>query len=149
MPEAQGPVDPRAEPTFLRRAFLVSAAVFPLWHLAAPADATDPWWAWWLVAGSFWAVGLASLRVPWVERHLLGCFHTCSALVTLQLYLLAFANDMHPFYAVGSAMAVLATVLFIRSGGTCCCTAASSGCWARPSTCWSRRAASWRTGVAS
>ena len=67
------------------------------------------------VAASFWLVGLASLRSVWVERRLLGLFNACAALTTLQLYFLAFANDMAPFFAVGSVLSVLATVLFIRS----------------------------------
>ncbi len=115
MSEARAAADPRSEPAFLRRAFMVSAAVYPFWHLAAPAEALDPWWAWWLVAGAFWAVGLASLRVTWVEQRLLGFFNACAALTTLQLYVLASANDMQPFYIVGSALSVLATPLFIRS----------------------------------
>ena len=103
------------EPARLRRALVVPAVVYPLWHLAAPAHAMDPWIAWWAVAASFLGVAIAAGHSAFVKRHLLGCSHVCSALVTLQLYLLAFANDMHPFYAVGSAMAVLTTVAFIRS----------------------------------
>jgi signal transduction histidine kinase/CheY-like chemotaxis protein len=115
MPESRSPSDPRDEPAFLRRAFLAPASAYPFWHLAAPAHAVDPWWAWWAVAASFWLVGLSSLVSTWVERRLLGFFNACAALTTLQLYLLAFANDMAPFYTVGSALSVLATVLFIRS----------------------------------
>jgi signal transduction histidine kinase len=103
------------EPARLRRALVVPAVVYPLWHLAAPAHAMDPWIAWWAVAASFLGVAVAAGHSEYVRQHLLGCSHVCSALVTLQLYLLAFANDMHPFYAVGSAMAVLTTVAFIRS----------------------------------
>jgi len=103
------------EPARLRRALVVPAVVYPFWHLAAPAHATDPWIAWWAVAASFLGVAVAAGHCAFVKRHLLGCSHICSSLVTLQLYLLAFVNDMHPFYAVGSAMAVLTTVAFIRS----------------------------------
>jgi signal transduction histidine kinase/ActR/RegA family two-component response regulator len=108
----EGP-GPGGESARLRRAFVVPTLVYPLWHLAAPRDATDPWIAWWLVAGSFSAVALLSRRVAFVERNLFACFLLCSWLVTLQLYVLAFVNDMRPFYAVGSVAAALATLLFI------------------------------------
>jgi signal transduction histidine kinase/CheY-like chemotaxis protein len=108
----EGP-GPGGEGGRLRRAFVVPTLVYPLWHLAAPDDATDPWIAWWLVGCSFPAVALLSRRVAFVERNLLACFLLCSWLVTLQLYVLAFVNDMHPFYAVGSVAAALATLLFI------------------------------------
>ena len=103
------------EPAGLRKTFISTTAIYPLWHLAAPAGATDPWLAWWLVAASFLAVGLVSLRVAFVERNLLTCFHLCAWLITLHMFLLAFLNDMYPFYAVGSVMAVLSTLFFIRT----------------------------------
>jgi len=100
---------------FLRRAFLPPALIYPLWHLAAPANAVDPWLVWWLVSSYLLSVGVLSLRFPAVDHHLLDAFNFGSALVSLQLYLLAFANDMHPFYSVGSVMSVLAALPFIRS----------------------------------
>ena len=103
--------DPRA----LRRYFMLPALVYPLWHLATPAHALDPWLIWWLVAAAPILVGLVSLRVAFVERHLPSFFHVCTWLVTAQLYVLAALNDMHPFYAIGSVMAVVATVLSIRA----------------------------------
>jgi len=116
MPSAQGPaVSSASEAAFLRRTLLVAAAVYPAWYLAGPRGANDPWWSWWLVAAVFVVVGLGSLRSRWLEARLVDGINVCASLVTLQLYLLAFANDMHPFYAVGSAMAVLGTLLFIRS----------------------------------
>ena len=103
------------EPAGLRKVFVLSTLPYPVWHLFSPEGATDPWFAWWLVAGSFLAVGLASLRIAFVERHLLSCFHVCSALVTLHIYLLASLNDMYPLYAVGSVMAVITTLASIRT----------------------------------
>lgn len=103
------------EPRFLRAAYIIAAALYPLWHLAAPKDAIDPWLGWWLVAGTFLVVSASSLFIPAVNRNLMSWLHLCSWLVTLQLYLLAQVNDMHPFYAIGSVMAVLTTVVFIRT----------------------------------
>jgi len=104
-----------SEPSEIRKPFVLATAIYPLWHLAAPASARDPWIAWWLVAASFAVVALLSLRVSVVARNLLTFFHLCSWLVTLHLFLLASANDMQPFFAVGSVMAVLSTFYFIRT----------------------------------
>src|SRR5262245_2030405 len=115
MPEVRARIEPGigGDGARLRRAFVIPTLVYPLWHLAAPDDAADPWIAWWLVAGWFPLVALLSYRVRFVERNLLACFLVGSWLVTFQLYVLAFANDMRPFYAVGSMAAALATLLFI------------------------------------
>ena len=103
-----------SDPAFLRKG-AIPAVFYPLWHLAAPASATDPWIVWWIVGGSFLLVSILSLRSRFAEEHLQDLHYACSWLVTLQLYVLAHLNDMHPFYAVGSVMAVLVTVVFMRS----------------------------------
>lgn len=102
-------------PRSLRRMFLVPAAIYPLWHFAAPAGSVDPWWVWWVVAASFFAVAGASLVFRWVEKRLLGCFHACTSLITLQFFVLSALNDMAPFFVVAWTMSVLATVIFIRN----------------------------------
>ena len=105
------------ESFLLRTAILVPAALYPFWHLFAPDGADDPWLGWWAISACFVAVAVAARASAWVDRHLLGCIHFCSSLVTLQLFVLAHENDMHPFYAIGSVMAVLTTVAFIRTRG--------------------------------
>jgi signal transduction histidine kinase/CheY-like chemotaxis protein len=97
----------------LRRTYLVALS-YPFWHLAAPDGARDPWILWWLVASSFAAVAALSLWSSWVARRLRHLFPLCSWLVTLHLYGLAVMNEMRPFYVVGSALAVVTTVVFIR-----------------------------------
>lgn len=103
------------EPPIPRNIYAVSAVLYPLWHLAAPAGATDPWPVWWAIAACFLLVDLASRVVPFVERHRGLLLHLCAWLCTLQLYVLAFLNDMQPFYVVGSVMAVLAVSVSIRT----------------------------------
>jgi len=109
-PDAVG----RAEAKRLRRSYLV-ALTYPLWHLAAPEGARDPWILWWLVAASFAALAALSLVSDRVSQRLRHLFPICSWLVALHLYTLASWNDMSPFYVVGSVMAVITTVVFIRN----------------------------------
>ena len=104
----------RTEADRLRRAYLV-ALTYPLWHLAAPEGARDPWILWWLVAACFAALAAVSLVSDWVAQRLRHLFPICSWLVPLHLYTLASWNDMSPFYVVGSVMAVITTVVFIRN----------------------------------
>ena len=106
---------PNRSPGLLRKAYLISVLPYPLWHLFAPPEATDPWIVWWAVAGSFAVVALASLRSSFVESHLQTFFNGCSGLVTLQLIVLATVNHSQPFYAVGMVMAILTSILFIQS----------------------------------
>ncbi len=115
MPERQAEEREYGNPSLQRKVFVISAMVYPLWHLAAPSSATDPWWVWWAIAATFLAVAGASLRFPAVARHQLFLLHLCAWLCTLQLYVLSHINDMNPFYVVGSVMAVLATAASIRS----------------------------------
>ena len=96
------------------RSQLVAGLVYPFWYLLTPDAARDAWWIW-------TAVGLAHLvpvalasRLPLFERMLVAMFPG-SWLCTLQLYLLAWLNDMHVFYAVGSVMAVLSVSAALTS----------------------------------
>jgi signal transduction histidine kinase/ActR/RegA family two-component response regulator len=98
-----------------RTVFVLSALIYPFWHLAAPSGADDPWWAWWAVAACFLGVALAARISAVVARHALLLLHLCAFLTTLQLYVLAYLNDMQAFYAVGSVMSVLAVSVSIRT----------------------------------
>jgi len=102
-----------AEARSLRRVYLVALS-YPIWHLAAPAEAHDPWILWWLVAASFAGVIVLSLTSRWVAERSRHLFPLCSWLVTLHLYWLASINDMSPFYVVASVTAVVTTFVFIR-----------------------------------
>jgi len=111
-PAGSGSVGP-AEARSLRRAYLVALS-YPMWHLAAPAEAHDPWILWWLVAASFAVAILLSLTSRWVAEHSRRLFPLCSWIVTLHLYWLASVNGMSPFYVVASVTAVVTTFVFIR-----------------------------------
>ncbi len=94
---------------------IIPGLLYPWWHLLAPRSATDPWLAWWLIGGAFLLVALLTRWSAFVKRHRSDLLMLCGWLVTLQLYLLAFVNAMHPFYAVGSTMAVLTIALIHRN----------------------------------
>jgi signal transduction histidine kinase len=95
--------------------YLVPTLIYPLWHLAAPRDARDPWLVWWLVGASFLAVAAGARAIPAVARRARELFAACTALVTLHLFSLASLNDMQPFYAVGSSLAVATASFSIRT----------------------------------
>ena len=40
----------KRNPDGLRWAYLLGGLPYPLWHLATPAGANDPWIFWWLIA---------------------------------------------------------------------------------------------------
>ena len=103
------------DPVLLRKVLLLPGLAYPFWHLLAPRPAVDPWSAWWLIGGSLVLAVLLSRWSAIVNRHLWGLFTLFCWLATAQLYLLAFLNDMHPFYAVGSAMAVVTVSLAQRT----------------------------------
>lgn len=88
--------------------------VYPFWHLAAPVGARDPWIAWWAVGASFLAAALATGRARVGERLGRLLFAGCASLVTLHFLILASANDMLPFYAVGSSLAIVTASFSIR-----------------------------------
>jgi signal transduction histidine kinase/CheY-like chemotaxis protein len=105
----------KRNPEGLRWIYLLGSLPYPIWHLAGPAKAIDPWIVWWLIAAAFALVAAVSRWNAFVERNLQTFFYGCSWLVTIQILLLASLNDMHPFFAVGSVMAVLATAVSMQS----------------------------------
>ena len=108
----------QAEPGLALKAYLVGGLLYPFWRLAAPGGPVDPWAAWWIVGASFAAVIALSRWIPFVGRHLRDLLALCTALVTLHLFALAALSDMQPFYAVGSALAVVTASFSIRSRST-------------------------------
>jgi signal transduction histidine kinase len=94
---------------------IVSGSLYPLWYLLAPSPSTNPWSWWWLIGGGFATSGLLGVVRPDFERAAQALAKLCCGLVTLQLFALASANDMHPFYAVGSTMCVMACGLFLAN----------------------------------
>lgn len=113
--DSQATATPTSDPAFLRKAYLIPGMVYPLWHLAAPRGATDPWIAWFAVSAVFFGVAAASRFVPAVRGKQRDLFPICSWAVTIHLFLLAQVNDMAPFYAVGSAITVLTAAMSIRT----------------------------------
>ncbi len=102
------------DPVLIRK-WLLPGVLYPFWHLLAPAGAIDPWIVWWLVGACFVGGAAASVFSDFVRQRLRLLHLACSWLVTLQLFVLASLNDMHPFYAVGSMLAVLATASLLPS----------------------------------
>ncbi len=94
--------------------YIVAGMAYPLWHLLAPAGARDPWWVWWAIGSAFVVAVVVNRSVA--PRGLgPNVLAACTALVTLHLLALASLNDMLPFYAVGSALAVVTASFSIRS----------------------------------
>jgi len=100
---------------FVLQAFVVPGLVYPVWHFAAPRGAVDPFAVWLALGAAFQVVPLIHLFRPFSRPALQNAVSCLAALVTLHLFVLASLNEMAPFFAVGSAFAVFATVLFIRS----------------------------------
>ncbi|HEY8153687.1 MAG TPA: ATP-binding protein [Myxococcota bacterium] len=94
---------------------LLTSLIYPVWFVFGPAGANDPWWAWWIVSALLVAIVLSARLIPRFERHLPNVPAMCGWIVTAHLFALAATNGMHPFYAMGSVMAVLATIAAIRS----------------------------------
>ena len=95
--------------------YLVAGLLYPAWHLLAPAGADDPWLTWWIIA-ALWVAGVLGSRLSRRLNDLLSDLVPLSCwLVSGHLFVLAARNVMHPFYATGSAMAVLAAIAAIRS----------------------------------
>ena len=103
------------DPGFALRLYILNGLLYPAWHFVTPEGAYDPWGVWWGVGAFFVGVGLFAGRAQSTTRAREHGTYACSWLVTLHFFLLAFANDMHPFYAVGSLMAVVFAPLVIRS----------------------------------
>ncbi len=93
--------------------YIVAGIAYPLWHLLAPVGAWDPWRVWWAIGGALVIAGLVN---RFAAPRGLGpnVLAGCTALVTVHLFVLASVNDMLPFYAVGSALAVVTASFSIR-----------------------------------
>jgi len=104
-----------ADALLSRKVVVTLAVIYPLWHLAAPSDALDPWPVWWGIAASFLVVDQASRRIPFIKHHVVSLLRLCAWSCTLQLYVLAFLNGMNPFYVVGSAISVLVVAASSRT----------------------------------
>ena len=103
-----------ADPTLPVRAHLIAGLFYPFWYLLIPVDARDAWWTWGGVSLVFLgSAGLAS-QWNWLRCQLRDMFPG-PWLSTLQMYVLAWLNNMHIFYTVGCAMAVLAISASIAS----------------------------------
>ncbi len=101
--------------TRVRAVYLFAGLLYPVWRLLAPPDAIDPWLAWWLVS-ALWIAAVSFPRSAGDPTASIPNLLPASTwLVTGHFLVLAALNDMHPFYAVGSAMAVLSAFVAIRS----------------------------------
>jgi signal transduction histidine kinase/CheY-like chemotaxis protein len=103
------------DPSPTRAIYLLAGLLYPAWYLLTPTGAKDSWLAWWIVAGLWVAIVLASYLNRHLERHLPDLLPFCCMLVTAHQFELAARNAMHPFYAVASAIAVLAAIASIHS----------------------------------
>lgn len=98
----------------MRRAHLVAGLAYPIWYALTPSEARDAWWTWAGVSLAFVGSALAASSAPTIQRQLRNMFPG-PWLSTLQMYALAFLNDMNVFYTVGSVMAVLAVTAMIAT----------------------------------
>ena len=103
------------DPAVLRKGCLISAFTYPVWRLLAPSHATDPWAAWWLIGGCFLLVAALPSVSSFVRDHLQAFFYGCGWLVATQFFVLAYVNDMHPYYSMGSVVAVVVFAGAIRA----------------------------------
>ena len=97
--------------------YVLPALAYPLSHRVAPPDAVDPWLGWWLVGASFLALGLPALFSPWFRARLSYLYIGGCTLVTVHQCVLAHLNDMQPFFATGSSLAILATTMLVQRRG--------------------------------
>lgn len=88
---------------------VLAGVAYPFWHLLAPEPARDPWFVWWAIGAYMIALGIGGARIARVRRHASAFYYAIMWLVVGQFFVLASINDMHPFYAVGSVIGVLAS----------------------------------------
>src|SRR5258706_1153959 len=92
--------------------FFAAGVNYPLWWFVAPGP-LDPFGLWLTIASGFVALGTIAARwTPGGRRIHLAAIGLASA-VTVHFFLLASWNGA-PFYYIGSTMAVVTTLLFIR-----------------------------------
>ena len=96
------------------RAYGVAAITYPLWSLIAPGP-IDPLGPWLGIGACMLTASIAAARWRLSRAEIADLALLLGSLVTLHFFLLASANDMRPFYAVGSSIAMLATLMNTRS----------------------------------
>jgi len=111
---AAGTLDDRS---FLIRAFVLPGIAYPCGFALAPSASFDPLAGWLAIGAAFLAVPLVHTWQPLSRTRLQNLMILGSSLITLHLFLLASANQMQTFYALGSSIAALATAFCIRSMG--------------------------------
>ena len=109
---APGKLDERS---FLIRAFALPGVAYPCGYWLAPSASLDPPAGWLAIGAAFLAVPLVHAWRPLPRARLQDLMILGSSLITLHLFLLASANQMQTFYALGSSIAALATAFCIRS----------------------------------
>jgi signal transduction histidine kinase len=92
--------------------FIAAGINYPLWWFVAPGP-VDPFGIWLAIATGFVILGtIAALRSP-AQTPLHVATVALASAVTVQFFLLANWNSS-PFYYIGSTMAMVTTLLFIR-----------------------------------
>ncbi len=105
----------RPDRTYLLSVCLLPGLLYPVWYLFGPRAAADPWIAWFAVGAAFVIVGGLSLASRLSARALERLYLACLYLSVSHLYMLAYLNGMHAFYAAGSAVAPVAAAAVIRT----------------------------------
>ena len=100
---------------FLLRSFVIPALAYPAWHFAAPRNAIDPFSVWLTIAFVFLAVPVVHWVRPISRSGLQNLVSVCWTIVTLHLFVLAYLNEIAPFFFAGAAIAAFATVQSLRS----------------------------------
>jgi hypothetical protein len=95
-------------------AYAIGGLTYPIWSLVGDGP-NDPWIAWWAIAAVFLLLAGVAWRLQLRSVPDSPLTPLVAGLSTLHFFLLASANDMMPFYAVGSAMSVFVTAIIVRS----------------------------------
>jgi len=95
-------------------AYVLAGLSYPAWSLIAPGP-NDPFPVWMGIGASFLAAALVASRWNLSGTSISNLSLALGSIVTLHFFTLASLNEMSPFYAVGSSMSVLATLLIARS----------------------------------
>jgi signal transduction histidine kinase len=95
-------------------AYLLAGLSYPAWALIAPGP-NDPLPVWLAIGACFVAAALVAWRWNLSRVAISHVSLALGSIVTMHFFALASSNEMTPFYAVGSSMSVLATMLIARS----------------------------------
>jgi two-component system cell cycle sensor histidine kinase/response regulator CckA len=104
----------RDENRVIARAYAVAGLAYPVWSLVAPGP-SDPRAPWFGIGACMLLSSFAVVRWRLTRDQVARLALLLGSVVTLHFFLLASANHMSPFYAVGSSMAMLATLMNVRS----------------------------------